>query len=77
MATFSRFLWYVVNRLSSESQFLTTLSVYVTGMFFLTDYGRPMKPFFIKIRNSWAWADKFWGVWGIFQFISNHFGTVN
>jgi hypothetical protein len=24
------------------------------------------------------WADKFWGIWGIFgQFISNHFGTVS
>ena len=24
----------------------------------LTDYGRPMKPFFIEIQNFWAWADK-------------------
>ena len=24
-----------------------------------TDYGRPMKPFFIEIPNFWAWADKF------------------
>ena len=23
-----------------------------------TDYGRPMKPFFIEIQNFWAWADK-------------------
>ena len=23
-----------------------------------TDYERPMKPFFIKIPNFWAWADK-------------------
>ena len=22
-----------------------------------TDYGRPMKPFFIEIQNVWAWAD--------------------
>ena len=34
-----------------------------------TDYGRPMKPFFIEILNFWAggqtnWADKFWGMWG-------------
>ena len=21
-----------------------------------TDYGRPMKPFFIEIQNFWAWA---------------------
>ena len=41
-----------------------------------TDYGRPMKPFFIKIQKVWAWADKFWGIWGIFsQTISTHFGT--
>ena len=24
----------------------------------ITDYGRPMKPFFIEILNFWAWADK-------------------
>ena len=24
----------------------------------LTDYGCPMKPFFIEIQNFWAWADK-------------------
>jgi hypothetical protein len=45
-----------------------------------TDYGRPMKPFFIEISNFWAWAeaDNFWGIWGIFgQFISTHFGTVS
>ena len=23
-----------------------------------TDYGLPMKHFFIKIQNFWAWADK-------------------
>ena len=23
-----------------------------------TDWGRPMKQFFIKIKNFWAWADK-------------------
>ena len=33
-------------------------------MFETTDYGRPMKPFFIKI---------FWGILG--RFISTHFGT--
>ena len=43
-----------------------------------TDYGRAMKPFFIKIPNFWAWADKFWGIWGIFgRFISTQFGTVS
>ena len=33
-----------------------------------------MKPFFIEIQNFWVWADKFWGIWGIF---SIHFGTVS
>ena len=37
--------------------------------------------FFIEIQNFWAgqtnWADKFWGIWGIFGWtISIHFGTV-
>ena len=37
-----------------------------------------MKPFFIKIPNNWAWAVKFWGIWGIFgRFINTHFGTVS
>ena len=41
-----------------------------------------MKPFFIEIQNFWVgqtdWADKFWGIWGIFgQTISTHFCTVN
>ena len=38
----------------------------------------PNEAFFIEIPNCWAWADKFWGLWGIFgQFISTHFGRVN
>ena len=28
------------------------------------DYSHSMKPFFIEIQNFWAWADKFWGIWG-------------
>ena len=37
----------------------------------------PNQAFFIEIQNFWAWADKFWGIWGIFgQTISTHFGTV-
>ena len=45
-----------------------------------TDYGRSMKPFFftffIEIQNFWAWADKFWGIWGVFgQTIRTHFGS--
>ena len=37
-----------------------------------------MKPFFIEIQSFWAWADKFWDIWGIFgQTISTHFGTVS
>ena len=44
----------------------------------ITDYGGPMKPSFIKILNFWAWADKFWGIWGISgRFISTYFGTVS
>ena len=27
-----------------------------------TDCGYPMKPFFIEIRNFWAFADKCWGI---------------
>ena len=43
-----------------------------------TDYGRQGKPFFGKISNFWAWADKFWGIWGIFgRFVSTHFGTLS
>ena len=42
-----------------------------------TDYGRPIKPFFVEIQNFWAWADKL-GIWGIFdQTISIHFGAVS
>ena len=37
-----------------------------------------MKPFFIKIPNFWAWADKFWGIFDIFgQTINTHFVTVS
>ena len=40
-----------------------------------TDFGRPM-PFFMEIQNFWA--DKFWGIWGIFcQTIRTHFDTVS
>jgi hypothetical protein len=40
-------------------------------VFDVTDYGRTMKPFFIEIKT--IWADKFWGIWGIFgRFISTH-----
>ena len=47
-------------------------------MYNVMDYGQPMKPFFIEILNLWAWADKFWGIWGIFgRFISTHFVTVS
>ena len=34
--------------------------------------------FFIEIPNFRAWADKFWGIWGIFgRTISTHFGRVS
>ena len=38
------------------------------------DYGRQMKPFFIKFPKVLTWADKFWGIWGIF---GSRFGTVS
>ena len=38
--------------------------------FVFTDYGRQMKPFFIKITNFWAWADKFLGLWAILAHLS-------
>ena len=41
-----------------------------------------MKPFFIKTQTfgprQTNWADKFWGIWGIFsQCFNSHFGTVS
>ena len=36
-----------------------TTAFYTTRSFDkTTDYGRPMKPFFIEIQNFWAWADE-------------------
>ena len=44
----------------------------------ITDYGRPMKTFFIKIPNLWAWANKYGGIWSIFsRFINTRFGTIS
>ena len=49
----------------------------------LMDYGRPIKPFSLKLQTfgfgQTDWADKVWGIWGIFgRFISTHFfGNVN
>jgi hypothetical protein len=45
------------------------------------DYGHPERAFFQKSHTfglgKTNWAEKFWGIWGIFsQFISTHFGTV-
>jgi hypothetical protein len=47
-----------------------------------TDYGRPMKPFSLKSQTfglgQTNWADKFWGIWGIFgRIISTHFPLIN
>jgi hypothetical protein len=46
------------------------------------DYRRPLKPFSLKSQTfglgQTIWADKFWGIWGIFgQFISTHFSNVS
>ena len=65
-----------VNRISCHVSFRPSF-FWLFSMLVCTDYGRPMKPFFIEIPNVWAWADKLWGIWGIFgQTISTHFGTV-
>jgi hypothetical protein len=46
-------------------------STYIIHIF--TDYGRPMKPFFIKISNFSAWADNLgWLIWGYFRPIYQH-----
>ena len=43
-----------------------------------TDYGRPVKPFFIKSRTFGHWTYKFLDIWGIFgQTVSTHFGTAS
>ena len=41
-----------------------------------------MKPFLSKSQTfglgQTNWAEKFWGIWGIFgRFINTHFGTVS
>ena len=62
-----------LQRRNQKGPFIT----YTFGLVLTTDYGHPVKHFFIEIQNFWAWADKFWGIWGIFgQTISTHFGTV-
>ena len=59
--------------LSHNNGLMYFLNVYFT----ITDYGRPMKPFFIKVPNFCARADKFCGILGIFgRFISTQFGTL-
>ena len=47
-----------------------------------TDNGHPERAFFQKFETfglgQTIWADKFWGIWGIFsRFISTFFGTVS
>ena len=41
-----------------NNDFSTYVDVIPFTAFHTTDYGRPMKPFFIKIQSFWAWADK-------------------
>ena len=46
----------------------------------VNDYRRPMKPSKFQTfgLGQTIWADKFWGIWGIFdRFISTHFGTLS
>ena len=40
------------------SQVLQCLMIADFSAHMATNYGRPMKPFFIDIKNFWAWADK-------------------
>ena len=77
--TVIRYCWSMVAPKQTQKVYLVYRSFVMVCN---TDYGRPMKPFFIEIQNFWAWSDKlgdkFWGIWGIFgQTISTHFGTVS
>ena len=63
---------------------LGTENVLSFNMLEITDYGRPMKPFFIEQTfglEQTNWADKFWGTWGIFgqtiSTASNHYDRIN
>jgi hypothetical protein len=38
-----------------------------------TDYGRHMKPFFIKMPDFWAWADNLWHFWDFWQIYQHPF----
>ena len=58
------------------------LMIFAAPILHTTDYGCQMKLFSLKSRTyglgQTNWADKFWGIWGIFgQTISTHFGTVS
>ena len=79
------------NRLLSQSHLLKIFfflmsyfsdEMFRHNIFCATDYGRQMKPFFSSKSQTFGlgqtiWADKFWGICGIFcQFINTHFGTV-
>ena len=57
------------HRTSVQEKFLG-ISCITFSISKITDYGRPKKPFFIEIQNFWAWADKFCGIWGIFDRIT-------
>ena len=48
----------------------------VVSFEFFHELQTPNEDCFTKI--FWAWANKFWGIWGIFgQTISTYFGTVS
>ena len=51
-----------------------------TSFLLTKDYGCPINSSKSQILGleQTIWADKFWGIWGIFgRFISAHFGTVS
>ena len=66
-----------------ELELVQTKRMQVWLKLLTTDYGCPKKHFSIEIQNFWTWvenwADRFWGIWGIFDqtTISTHFGTVS
>ena len=63
--------------------FFSVVDTHQEKNFANTDYGREMKPFFSLKSKTFGfgqtlWADKFWGIWGIFgRIISTYFGTVS
>ena len=73
--TVIRYCWSMVAPKQTQKVYLVYRSFVMVCN---TDYGRPMKPFFIEIQNFWLGqtnrSNKPWGIWGI---SSLHFGTTS